>query len=83
VLMVLDDGVGEQCDQQFSRIVVAFNGSHHDLSYSDASFGHYNLQLHPLLANGYDPVLAQASFDRNLGSISVPGFSCVVWVEYR
>lgn len=83
VVMVLDDGIGERCDQQFSRIVLAFNGSHHSLSYSDASFGHYNLQLHPLLANGYDPVLAQASFDRSDGSISVPGFSCVVWVEYR
>ncbi|MBM7841845.1 pullulanase-type alpha-1,6-glucosidase [Herpetosiphon giganteus] len=83
VVMVLDDEVGEASDSPFCRIVVAFNGSHQPLSYSDASFGHYDLQLHPLLVNGYDPVLEQASFDRSHGSISVPGFSCVVWVEQR
>lgn len=83
VVMVLDDEVGEACDSPFCRIVVAFNGSHQQLSYSDASFGHYDLQLHPLLRNGYDPLLEQASFDRSHGSISVPGFSCVVWVEQR
>jgi pullulanase len=78
VVMVLDDSMGEDIDANYAKIVVIFNTSNAELSYSDASLVDMAWELHPVLAEGNDELMKTSMFAD--GTFTVAPYSAAVFV---
>ena len=80
IVMSLSDTVGEDLDANHDLVVVVFNATPDDISYSvDALIG-AGLELHPIQQNSFDPVVQNASFASETGSLNVPAWTTAVFV---
>jgi hypothetical protein len=79
IVMTLSDGAcaGESLDPNYDGILVLFNA---DNDPKTVETGLPGMALHPLLGDGSDPVLREASMT-NGGTVQVPALSALVFVQ--
>jgi hypothetical protein len=79
--MVLDDRVGVPVDDRFATLAVVFNANPWPVRQLVPPVVGRPCALHPVQADGADPVVREARCDDGL--FSVPGLTTAVFVEAR
>jgi pullulanase-type alpha-1,6-glucosidase len=81
IVMHLSDEVGADLDPNHKHVLVIFNTTNDTLSgyMDDALVGLGTWELHPILANGADDLMKEASYDEANG-FSIPRYSAAVFV---
>ena len=80
IVMSLDDTAGENLDPNYAQIVVLFNANNQAQTFTLAAAQGKSFALHPVQADGSDPVVKDAAFDASSGTFSVPGRTTAVFV---
>ncbi|MEM9952638.1 MAG: pullulanase-type alpha-1,6-glucosidase [Chloroflexota bacterium] len=80
IVMSLSDTVGDDLDPNADLIVVVFNATPNDISYSVDALVDAGLELHPVQQNSFDSVVQGASFDAETGTLNVPAWTTAVFV---
>ncbi len=80
VVMHLDDTKGDEVDAEYDQVVVIFNGTAKDTTFTDTSFVNMGYELHPLLASSSDATMTTASYDPTSGAFTVPAYTTAVFV---
>ncbi len=79
IVMSLDDsGDLEDLDPAHEQIVVLFNASNEEVTFSADEWADAGLMLHPVQAESADPVVQTATFDA--GTFTVPAMTTAVFV---
>ncbi|MDY7077379.1 MAG: pullulanase-type alpha-1,6-glucosidase [Chloroflexota bacterium] len=78
IVMSLSDPLAE-VDPNYSLTVVLFNATDEPQTFTEAAFSGATLNLHPVQADGYDPVVKTASFAT--GVFTVPARTTAVFVQ--
>jgi ABC-type transport system substrate-binding protein len=60
--------------------VVLFNANDEEQSYTMLSVKRLPFALHPVQAEGSDPIVKNATFDPNTGTFTVPGRTTAVFM---
>lgn len=79
IVMQLDDTVGEDLDPAMERVVVVFNATDAEQSYTAEQLAAAGLVLSPIQAGGSDPVVKGATFAG--GTFTVPARTTAVFQE--
>ena len=79
IVMHLDDTVGDDVDRRHHRVVVLFNASASEQTFTVEALAERRLRLHRAQAGGADPVVREARFDD--GTFTVPARTTAVFVE--
>jgi pullulanase len=80
VVVLADDVDGTDLDPNAEKIVVLFNASRDEMTFTDESLQGLNLELHPVLANSADAIAQTSTFDAETGTFTIPGVSAAVFV---
>jgi len=80
IVMALDDRAGRDVDPHWEGIVVVFNASDEPTTQTAPALAGARYRLHPVQANGSDPVVRGSSYDRGTGTFEVPARSVAVYV---
>ncbi|MBK8988638.1 MAG: pullulanase-type alpha-1,6-glucosidase [Chloroflexi bacterium] len=80
IVMSLSDLEGENLDSNYALVVTLFNANDDPLNFSAADWVNLPLELHPVLLNSADALVAESSFDAATGTVSVPGRTTAVFV---
>ncbi len=82
IVMTLADAAGDRpsLGSPWKRVIVLFNANPNEVTFRYPVLAQWSLALHPAQANGADPVVKQARFDRGQGAITVPGLTTAVFV---
>jgi hypothetical protein len=67
-------------DPAHDAVVVVFNATPDELTFTVDALAGQAFALHPALADGSDAVLASASYDSASGTFTVPAISAAVYV---
>jgi pullulanase-type alpha-1,6-glucosidase len=78
IVMALDDRAGADLDPRYEGIVVVFNASDETTTQTVPSLAGARYLLHPVQANGNDPVVRRSSYSR--GAFTVPPRTVAVFV---
>ena len=81
IVMRIDDTVGADVDPQLKGLVVVFNASPEATTQTVAGTAGQRFALHPVQANGTDPVVKGSTYHRQAGSFTVPGRTVAVFVQ--
>jgi len=65
----------------YSHLLVVFNAADTATQLIDASLKGLHMRLHPILESSSDPVVRQAAFNGQQGSVSVPALTTAVFVQ--
>lgn len=76
----ITDAGSTQLDDKYSQIVILFNGTDKDMTYTEKAFVGLALTLHPGQAASVDPVLEGAKFDPATGMFTIPARTTGVFV---
>jgi pullulanase len=82
IVMSLLDGDGS-VDRSHKRVVVVFNATAQTQSFSVPDLRGVPLNLHPLQKTSVDPVVRASSFNKGLGTFSIPGRTAAVFWANR
>jgi pullulanase len=66
---------------RFNHIVVVFNATNQQLTFSDASLQGLHLRLHPVQQSSSDMLTRQSMFDSKTGTATVPALTTTVFVS--
>jgi pullulanase len=80
IVMHIADTVGDDLDPAHDAVVVVFNATPDELTFTVDALAGQAFALHPALADGSDAVLASASYDSESGTFTVPAISAAVYV---
>lgn len=72
-----------ELDDTYDHIVVFFNANPGAVYFGEAGFVDQNFEPHPELSTNDDEVLAQASFNPQIGEFKIPGRTAAVFVSER
>jgi hypothetical protein len=64
----------------YKHIVVAFNATNAQISFTDGRLQGLKLHLHPVQQNSGDPTTRQSSFNSKQGTATVPALTTAVFV---
>ncbi len=81
IVMRIDDTVGRDVDPRLKGLVVVFNASPEATTQTVAGTAGRRFGLHPVQANGADPVVKGSAYDRRAGTFTVPGRTVAVFVQ--
>jgi pullulanase-type alpha-1,6-glucosidase len=81
LIMTLDDTVGPDVDPRWERLVVVFNASDETTAQTVPDQASREFSLHPVQANGSDPVVRTARYDTASGTFTVPARTVAVFVS--
>lgn len=81
IVMRIDDTVGADVDLRLKGLVVVFNASPQATSQTIAGTTGQQFALHPVQADGNDPVVKRATFNPATGAFTVPGRTVAVFVQ--
>ncbi len=81
IVMNISDLVGDDLDADYGMVVVVFNVRNDELIFSDEVFANMELELHPVQANSYDPVVRASVFDTETITFTVPARTAAVFVS--
>jgi pullulanase-type alpha-1,6-glucosidase len=79
IVMRIDDTVGPNIDRARKGIVVVFNASDEATVQQVPGAAHAGYTLHPVQANGSDPVVRAASYNASAGQFTVPARTVAVF----
>jgi len=79
IVMALDDHKGRDLDPRWEGVVVVFNASDQAATQTVPSLAGAHYRLHPVQANGSDPVVRTSSYNGN-GTFTVPARTVAVFV---
>ena len=65
----------------YKHIVVVFNATNAQASFTNAQLAGLGLHLHPVQENSADPVTRQSTFNSKTGTATVPALTTAVFVE--
>ncbi len=80
IVMSISDPADANIDPTYAQIVVLFNANDQAQTFTLDSVMGLPFTLHPVQAEGSDPVVKDASFDASSGTFSVPGRTTAVFV---
>jgi pullulanase-type alpha-1,6-glucosidase len=80
IVMSLSDRGGRDLDPRWEGVVVVFNASDETTAQPVPSQAGAHYRLHPVQAQGSDPVVRGSSYDARTGTFSVPPRSVAVFV---
>jgi hypothetical protein len=78
--MTVDDAAGEDLDPGSEGLVVVFNASPQATTQTVGALAGRTFALHPVQAEGGDPVVRTATADAVTGSFTVPARTVAVFV---
>ncbi len=78
IVMLISDTVGEDLDTAYDAIVVVFNATDDDITFSSEALSGFNWELHPVQQASYDPIVQTSSAED--GILSVPARTTAVFV---
>ncbi len=81
IAMHLDDTGGLDIDPERDRLVVLFNGTDEEQTFTVEPLAGRQLDLHPVLAASEDAAVAGASYDATTGTFTVPARTTSVFEE--
>ena len=79
IVMKLDANGGNY--GPYRHVVVLFNATNAQVSFTDSILQGLNLQLHPVQRNSADPVTRQSSFNSRQGTAIIPALTTAVFVS--
>jgi hypothetical protein len=65
----------------FKHIVVVFNATNAQVTFTDGRLQGLGLKLHPVQRNSSDPITRQSSFNSKNGTAIVPALTTAVFVS--
>ncbi|MCA9955390.1 MAG: pullulanase-type alpha-1,6-glucosidase, partial [Anaerolineales bacterium] len=80
IVMSLSDLTGEDIDPNYDMMVVVFNATPDELSFTEATTANLPFSLHPVQQNSVDGVVQTAVFDTASGTFTVPAWTTAVFV---
>jgi pullulanase-type alpha-1,6-glucosidase len=80
IVMALDDRGGRDLDKRWEGVVVVYNASDEATTQSVPALAGARYRLHPVQAQGADPVVRASTYDPRAGRFSVPARSVAVFV---
>jgi pullulanase/glycogen debranching enzyme len=80
IVMHLDDRAGKDLDPKAEGVVVVFNASAEATSQRVPTLAGSRYRLHPVQANGSDPVVRTSTYDGATGTFTVPPRTVAVFV---
>lgn len=81
IVMHIDDTVGADVDRRLEGLVVVFNASDEATTQALAATAGQEYVLHPVQADGTDPLVKTATHDAQYGEFSVPARTVAVFVQ--
>ena len=79
IVMKLDANGGNY--GPYRHVVVLFNATNAQVSFTDSILQGLNLQLHPVQRSSADPITRQSSFNSKQGTAIVPALTTAVFVS--
>ena len=79
IVMYLSDEA--DLDPEYDQIVVIFNATPDEVSFSNEIFAGHAFALHPVFVNSADEIVQSAAFDAGNGAFSVPALTTAVFVN--
>src|SRR5271170_795927 len=79
IVMKLDANGGDY--GIYKHIVVVFNASNAQVSFTDSRLQGLQLSLHPVQRNSADPITQESTFNSHLGAATVPALTTAVFVN--
>jgi pullulanase len=64
----------------YKHIVVVFNATNAQATYTNAQLAGLNLQLHPVQQNSADPATRTSTFTKKTGTVTIPALTTAVFV---
>jgi pullulanase-type alpha-1,6-glucosidase len=80
IVMALDDKTGRDLDPRWEGIVVVYNASDEATTQTVPALAGSRYRLHPVQADGSDPVVKGSSYNRGTGTFTVPARTVAVYV---
>ncbi len=80
IVMSLSDLTGEDIDPNYDIVVVVFNATPDEMSFTDTGFTNLPFALHSMQQNSVDDVVQTAAFEAASGSFMVPAWTTAVFV---
>ena len=65
----------------FKHIVVIFNATNQQLTFTDASLQGLHLHLHPVQQSSSDMLTRQSTFDSEIGAVTIAAMTTAVFVS--
>ena len=81
ITMRIDDTRGKGVDRRLKGLVVVFNASPEATTATVPGTARKRFALHPVQADGADPVVRTAAYDRAAGAFTVPARTVAVFVQ--
>ncbi|WP_420631431.1 pullulanase-type alpha-1,6-glucosidase [Candidatus Leptofilum sp.] len=79
IVMSLSDLTGEDLDPNFDMVVVVFNATPDEVSFTETAVTNLPFSLHPIQQNSVDGVVQTAAFDDASGTFTVPAWTTAVF----
>ncbi|MBK8901694.1 MAG: pullulanase-type alpha-1,6-glucosidase [Anaerolineaceae bacterium] len=80
IVMSLSDVTGEDLDPNVDIVVVVFNATPDDMTFTDTAVTNLPFSLHPIQQNSVDGVVQTAAFEAATGTFAVPAWTTAVFV---
>ena len=81
IVMRIDDTVGSNVDRALKGLVVVFNASDEATTQTISATARHRYDLHPVQANGSDPVVKTATHNAATGQFTVPARTVAVFAQ--
>ncbi len=81
IVMRIDDTVGPNVDRALKGLVVVFNASDEATTQTLAATAGQRYNLHPVQANGSDPIVKTATHNAETGQFTVPARTVAVFAQ--
>lgn len=80
IVMQIIEGSGGDVDPNYDMVVVVFNATGEDLTYTEAQLSGLGLELHPIQVASHDPIVQGSAYDSAAGAFTVPARTTAVFV---
>jgi pullulanase-type alpha-1,6-glucosidase len=80
IVMSISDLTGEDIDPNFDMVVVLFNATPDEMSFTETAVTNLPFLLHPVQQNSVDSVVQTAAFEAASGTFTVPAWTTAVFV---
>ena len=80
IVMSIDDVAGDNVDPNTDMMVILFNATPEEISFTETAVAGLPFALHPVLQNSVDDVVKTAVFEETNGTFTVPAWTTAVFV---
>ncbi|MBI5928104.1 MAG: pullulanase-type alpha-1,6-glucosidase [Chloroflexi bacterium] len=80
IVMQIVEGSGGDIDPNYDMVVVIFNATGTDITYTEAQLAGLTLELHPVQVASHDPIVQGSAYDSAAGTFTIPARTTSVFV---